>query len=268
MNLIIDGDGFVYRCGFAVEKTKYLVESWTDSVATFQRYDNHKEAKQSTLGFEDCSTIWSRKDLEPVENALALVRGAIDSLPEGTREVWLSGVGNFRDSIATIAKYKGNRDAAARPTYYKEIIQYLKDKYQANSTSGEEADDRLGIRAGEDPNSVVVSFDKDLDQIPGKHYNWVTKEAYEVSPKLAAMNFYCQVLSGDRVDNVPGLEGIGEVKSRRMLEGVASPREAWKRVLEAYTGPYGVVEGYRRAVETARLVYVRRKDGEIWEPPV
>lgn len=274
MRLLIDGDGFIYRCGFAVEKTKYLValpaEGHDGPLYEGVSFDNHKEAKSYVDAHKlSLSDIWSRKEIEPVENALALVRGAMEALPDGEREVWLSpSFGNFRDAIAVSAKYKGNRDTAKRPVYFDEISAYLIGTWGATRTAGEEADDILGIRAtalGE--NSCIVSFDKDLDQIPGMHYNWVTKEMYRVSPKDAGMNFYRQVLSGDRVDNVPGLDGIGAVKAAKLLEGVSNPREAWERALGAYKAAYGPVEGPKRALETARLVYVRRKEGEIWSPP-
>ncbi|KAF2376292.1 hypothetical protein BSN82_18200, partial [Acinetobacter baylyi] len=98
-------------------------------------------------------------------------------------------------------------------------------------------------------------------QISGRHYNWVTKEAATISPKDAALNFYSQILSGDPVDNVPGLPGIGSVKARRLLSGVVSPSDAWERIVRAYEEAFGK-GGYDIALETARLVYVRRKRDE------
>jgi hypothetical protein len=262
--LLVDGDGLIYRCGFAVEKTKYLVDCRD---GTYSYFDTYKEAKAFEPDGE--VDIWSRKDLEPVENALSLVKGAIAALPECEgMEIWLSpSVGNFRDSLATYAKYKGSRDFVKRPTYHKEITAYLVER-GAEFTVGQEADDALGIRAGAVPEPCIVSFDKDLDQIPGMHYNWVTKEQYAVSPREGQMNFYRQALAGDTTDNVPGCEGVGPATAARLLEGVSTPREAWIAVLGAYTEVYGPVEGGARALETARLVYVRRKPGETWQPPV
>lgn len=260
---LIDGDGLVYRCGFAVEKTKYAVEAAPGII----QFDTHKEAKAWLESNQVSRPLWSRKEVEPVENALALVKGSLEAMPDGEKEIWLTpSVGNFRERFATIAKYKGNRDYVARPTYYREITDYLVQR-GAKFTVGQEADDELGIRATEIGDSaVIVSFDKDLDQIPGHHYNWVTKEAYSVTPRVAAMNFYSQILSGDAVDNVPGIPGIGPKTAQKLLGSPRSPKEAWDKVLGVYNEKFGS-EGFQRALETARLVYVRRKRDEIWQPP-
>ena len=268
MKLLIDADGLVYRCGFAVEKTKYLVTyGKKEDEEEFVEYcEDHKRAKEVAGEF---GYIWSRKEFEPIENALHLINQVMDGMPEhDSRELWLTpSVGNFREQIAKQAKYKGNRDYANRPKYYRELTEYLIDRFGARYTEGQEADDEIGIRATEEGNrALIVSFDKDLLQIPGRHYNWVTKETATISGKDAALNFYAQILSGDPVDNVPGLPGIGSVKARKILAGVVSPVDAWERVIKAYTEEFGN-EGKEIALETARLVYVRRKRGEIWEPP-
>lgn len=275
MRLLIDADGLIYRCGFAVEKTKYLVtDPIENNYAVLTGCDNSRDANDFIKQTDPDSTknllLWSRKEFEPVENAYHLINQVIDSMPEhDTRELWLSpSVGNFREQIAKQAKYKGNRDYANRPKYYRELTEYLIDRFGAKYTEGQEADDELGIRATEEGDrALIVSFDKDLLQIPGRHYNWVTKETTEISPKDAALNFYAQILSGDPVDNVPGLPGIGSVKARKILSGVVSPSDAWERVKEAYINEFGD-DGIKYALETARLVYVRRKRNELWEPPV
>ena len=272
--LLIDADGLVYRCGFAVEKTKYLVtHPIENNYAVLSSCDNHRSANDLIEHEDPDSTknllLWSRKEFEPVENAYHLINQVIDGMPEhDSRELWLTpSVGNFREQIAKQAKYKGNRDYANRPKYYRELTEYLIDRFGARYTEGQEADDEIGIRATEEGNrALIVSFDKDLLQIPGRHYNWVTKETATISGKDAALNFYAQILSGDPVDNVPGLPGIGSVKARKILAGVVSPVDAWERVIKAYTEEFGN-EGKEIALETARLVYVRRKRGEIWEPP-
>lgn len=268
MRLLIDADGLVYRCGFAVEKTKYLVTyGKKEDEEEFIAYcDDHKHAKEKAgeHGF-----IWSRKEVEPVENALHLIDTVIGALPpHNDRELWLTpAIGNFREGIATQAKYKGNRDYTTRPKYYREITNYLIDRYGARYTEGQEADDELGIRLTDlGDQACIVSFDKDLLQIPGQHYNWVTREGNTIGVKEASLNFYRQILSGDPVDNVPGVPGIGAVKAGKILADVKSPKEAWGLILEEYRNAFGE-EGSEIALETARLVYIRRRRDEIWSPP-
>ena len=258
--ILVDGDGILYRCGFAGEKTKYLVEYGED----FVRHDSFKETRE----YPDTCTVWSRKQLDPIENVLHSARTVIEKLVQRYKgrelEIWLSpSVGNFREQIAKTAKYKGNRDQQQRPTYYKDIQKYLVEYWDAKYTEGQEADDALGIGATNNSGSVIVSHDKDLLQIPGLHYNWTTEEEISVSAKEGSLNFYSQVISGDAVDNVPGIPGLGPVRSRKMLGAAGSVRDCWQIVRDAYKD-HG---GDDRAIETARLVYVRRKEGEIWEPP-
>ena len=65
-----------------------------------------------------------------------------------------------------------------------------------------EADDILGILATSQKivkgNKIIVSIDKDLDQIAGLHYNPKNKEFYKVTPKEAEYNFYFQVFGFQR----------------------------------------------------------------------
>lgn len=261
--LLIDGDGIIYRAGFATEKTKYLVTPKHGSeICECLKHDDSKAAQ------EDAETrgglIWSRKDVKPEEEALMLASIILKDIRERYSDlvpvVYLSpSVGNFRDAIATRAKYKGNRDAQARPVHYKALRTYLTERYNAIEAVGQEADDELGIGMTEYPGSVCVSFDKDLLQIPGRHYNWVTKEEFTISKKDGALNFWAQVLAGDPVDNVPGIEKIGPAKARKILEGVRSSAEAENVVLMAYLDKYGNTLGPKYMEETKALVWVRRE---------
>lgn len=62
--------------------------------------------------------------------------------------------------------------------------------------------------------TVICTKDKDLDMISGLHYNWTKdKEPYEVSEQQALKAFYSQLLTGDRVDNIQGIKGIGNKKA-------------------------------------------------------
>ena len=262
--LLIDGDGILYRCGFAVEKTHYLATSPSGEAV---RYDMHKDIpKEQKEEWE----IWTRQTLEPIENAYYLIGTVLNKLYDRFKleqEIYLSpSVGNFRDRLATIKKYKGNRDGARKPTYYDELRAFLMEKYGATVASGQEADDELGIRATSDAGAIIVSLDKDLDQIPGRHYNWVKDDEYTIGKKEGTVNFYSQVLSGDSTDNIPGIYGLGPVKARKMLAPCNSSRDCWETVLSTYREHWGK-HPEDAALEVARLCWVRRKPEEIWSPP-
>ncbi len=271
MKLLVDGDVLCYRAAFATEKTRYLVMQCSGSAEVFRYFDDAKAAKADTL---TGSVLWSRKELEPEDKAVMLVdvmlRDIFDhyAAESPTVHIYLSGVGNFRHSIATRATYKGNRSGTPTPTHLKAIRQHLCSKHGAISSAGEEADDLLGIAMTSYPDSVLCSIDKDLMQLPGRHYDFVKKEEVTVTPKQAVINFYAQVLSGDSTDNVPGLPGIGPVKARKALDGCRNPAECWRVALNLYSGEFGLVNGPKYATECAQLVHVRRTPGEIWSPPI
>ena len=89
----------------------------------------------------------------------------------------LTGKNNFRYQIATTVPYKGNRVDKPKPKHLAFLRNYLVKEWGASISEGEEADDTIAIEATKlGDNCVIVSLDKDLDQIVGWHYNFVTDE--------------------------------------------------------------------------------------------
>ena len=276
VKVLIDADSIIYRAGFAAERSKYLVESSTEGLEPMNRayspFDDAKTAKQAAAQAVG-SIVWSRKELEPVENANLMLdlflKGILEACNATKSQCVLyltPSVGNFRDGIAMRAKYKGNRDTQARPTHFKALQRRIIEVHGAVFAEGEEADDAIGVAISTDKQATMVHIDKDLDQLPGYHYNWVDKTSYEVTPQQGVTYHYQQTLSGDAGDNIPGIDGVGPVGAAKILDGAKTPAECWKRVLEAYTKTYSV-DGPAFALEAARLTHIRRKAGQIWQPP-
>ncbi len=184
------------------------------------------------------------------------------SLPD-EYTVYLTGKGNFRYSIATKKVYKGNRVAAVKPRYLPLLRDYLTVNYNAITSEGEEADDLIAIEATKlGPSTTIASTDKDFMQIPCHHYN-LTKETFtKVSKEEAVRSFYTQLLTGDKIDNIGGAPGIGPKKAVQIYKDCKTEEDFWKAALEAYKGDRD------HAIECGRLLWLRRKEGELWEPPV
>lgn len=157
----------------------------------------------------------------------------------------LSGENNFRYQV--YPEYKANRTDMVRPQYLKECKDYLHLQYNAVYSDGCEADDLLGIEQCKDINNTVIcSLDKDLRQIPGRHYSWEisggtpekrwTKpaELVNVTHEEGLRFFYYQLLIGDATDNLKGVNGIGKVKAGRILEGLNTEAEYFEAVRDAY----------------------------------
>jgi DNA polymerase-1 len=146
-----------------------------------------------------------------------------------------------------------------------EIRSYLTDVWGAEVTDGIEADDILGIEATLDPECVICSIDKDLNQIPGKHYNWKNDKHYEVSEFEGWYNLYTQALTGDVSDNIPGLPKVGPVNAKKILENDKTHRDLYESVLGAYLKRNFSTE---YLVEQMNLLYLWRKMPDQWEKPV
>ena len=206
---------------------------------------------------------------EPDEEKFAISRmgNFVDRLIrlEGieTYEGYLTGKNNYRSEIATEQAYKGNRKDARKPVHYDSLREYLISKWGFTVVDGQEADDAMGIKAYELPedSSCIMTIDKDLDMIRGWHYNFVKEDLYYVTEKEAIKNFYIQILTGDRVDNIPGIKGIGPVKARKILENCTTEKSLFKAVSEKYD------HDIDKLTERGRLLWIRRKEKQLWKPP-
>lgn len=177
-------------------------------------------------------------------------------------EGFLSGEGNFRKAIAVTAPYKGNR-SGAKPEHYDFIRDYLKSGWCFTESVNEEADDciaKMATSLGDE--AIIVSIDKDFDQVPGWHYNPVKKRKYYVTPSEGIRNFYKQILTGDRADNVIGLYRVGEKAASKLLEGCSTEQEMFLKCLDAYD------DNVERVIENGKLLWLRRFDNEVWTPPI
>lgn len=210
------------------------------------------------------------KDDEPVEYALATVRTSINNIWEkfGKQgQLFLTGKENFRDRVATIQIYKGNRDPANKPKYYSEIREYMIAHHPTTIVNFMEAEDRCGIiqYSAKERNTCIVGVDKDLLCIPGWHYNPVKDVMQYVTLPEANENFWTQVLTGDRVDNIRGIEGMGPKTAAKIIK----PCERdWNRMQEAVLAEYEKVygnEGWAAMHETAQLIWILRKENETYD---
>lgn len=245
---LIDLDILRYRCGFAADaqmKKKFKSE--------------HPGATDEELAAWLAEYDYTYIALQNVKTVLEAVTHRFN--PE--YRAYIQGKGNFRDQLATIRPYKGNR-TPAKPKYYNEIREYLLDQWAAIEVHGQEADDAIGIEQFDNPDkyTVIVSTDKDMDQIPGWHYNWVQSRLYYQTLKEANLFFWYQMMKGDTVDNIVGIPGVGEVNAQKIIEEEGRDVERVKRaVQDLYQRAYG--EGWEAAYwENGQLLYIRRKPVE------
>ena len=172
--------------------------------------------------------------------------------------VYLTGTDNFRREIAP--SYKANRPDE-RPAHWQAVREFLVTHHKAEICNGHEADDQLGIQQDKERGTTVIcSIDKDLLQIPGRHYNFVKKTFQEVGIDEGLEHLYLQSLVGDRSDNIIGVAGIGPVKAAQALDGLL-PEEWYDKCRELYNDD-------ERFHLNMKLLYIWQKPNDIWQPPV
>ena len=175
---------------------------------------------------------------------------------------FLTGKGNFRDDLAVTAPYKGQR-TSEKPVHFQALRCHLVTSWGFTVVKGIEADDAVGIAAYAVPENetIMVHIDKDLNQFRGWHYNYRKKEKYYVSEFEGLVSFYTQILTGDRIDNIVGLKGIGPVKAKKLLADCTNEKELYSAVLKAYDGDE------KRVLENGQLLWLQRKENELWQLP-
>jgi 5'-3' exonuclease len=129
------------------------------------------------------------------------IRAILKDLGTEDYEVFLTSSDKSNYRFKLYDKYKANRKSE-KPLHYSDLRDHLMAEHAAEMIFGEEADDALGIAQTKD--TVICSIDKDLDQIPGNHYNFVKRLSYYVSEAEGLKFFYFQLLRGDPADNIPG----------------------------------------------------------------
>lgn len=295
---LLDGDIVLFRCGFASERTRWHL-AWTpvfevapDGEAKlfqgeFRDHEDFEFKRECTERLDEVCPglmsrvegedykIWPEVQLEPLTHALNNVRTLIGKLCEECQinefelKVYFSSPSTFRHRLATTRPYKGNRKKDHRPTYEKDIKNYMLENYDCYIGHDEEADDLLGINATKygPHEAIIISLDKDLDQIPGLKYNWLHDVHYDVTPERAMYNFHMQLLTGDSTDNIPGLPGIGPGKAAKALHGMDTAMEQIQEVERMYQVHSGKEDWEKYLLEQGQLLWIRRFEGQMWEPP-
>ena len=264
----------MYRAGFAAEHTVWRIE-WGEYSREFEsRALLNAFREEEGLGALEC-VITSRVEAEPEAHALfnarSLVRSVEEKLEADSLILYLSGPTNYRLGLATIKPYKGNRDPDHKPVHAAAIKAMYRREYNVKTSDGQEADDDMSIAHyalwTRDPYcTAIATIDKDLDMVPGLHYNFVKGEQYYVEPLEGLRTFWQQMLKGDTVDNIPGVPGVGPVGAKKALADCADEKQMYDIVRTMYVKGYGD-KADEALLENGRLLWMRRHENEWWSPP-
>jgi hypothetical protein len=212
-------------------------------------------------------------------SAKSFCRDVMHSLTVEGADIFLTGAGNYRKEYGfEHFPYKGNR-SEDKPHHYEDLRRYMIEDLGAVVVDGQEADDTLGI-LGYAGSHVICTIDKDLDGVPGWHWNWKRKSLYSVSPEDADRFFYTQMLTGDSTDNIPGLF---RMVGKKVMPAVKAPLADMTDPADMYAYVRSVyLDGYEKVgmcmdeadevvdnwlLKIGRMLWIRRVEGELWTPP-
>lgn len=199
MHALIDGDILIYRVGFTTQTEDIGIAHWRMS---------------------------------------ELINRIISQTEATSFQVYLTASEDktaFRKQI--YPEYKANRKAP-RPIHYNALREFLKTEFGASVSTTIEADDAIGIDSSYSSDSIIVSIDKDLLQLPGNHFNFVKETFTTVTKEQGIRWFYKQLLMGDKADNIKGVAGIGEVKAERLLLPCLDEEEMFDTIRNQYNNDY------------------------------
>lgn len=252
--LVIDGDGFNYSCA----------------------------------GSDDTSPAWARTRLLDRINGLKQTTGA------ERVEVHLTYPGSnkrMRYAIASVKPYQLSRKTH-KPKNWQFLRDVLEAMPEAKSWGDREADDGIAMTAFEYASAghtcFIASADKDMRMLPGIHVHLETYEqvpvpldAWDVQgwggKQFGRKWFYLQMLHGDAVDNIPGLERwvnlngkpvlCGEKTAAKILEFIPDSIVAMTAVATCYQDYYGDAWADRMVEQAALLWLSQDSAAGQWVPP-
>lgn len=232
---LIDGDSVAYRPAASCEPTK-------------------KKLERESLDFA-------------IARCNDLMHRILHDTNAMTYELYIGGGKNFRHTIDPT--YKANRDDMVRPMWLEDVREYLVTTWKAHVVEGIEAEDSVGIANNyADETAVICAIDKDLNQLPGHHYNYVTGEREFITPRQGWANFYTQLIMGDRADNIMGYDGKMRQKVPKFLQSYVDAVHSATSDFEMFEIVREIYElGDEAMLNNARLLYIWREDGDEYSFP-
>lgn len=240
---LVDTDSLIYRAGFSADAS--VIKDLMETLGC-------DKEKAEELALEEDYLVHALGNLKQ------MLQDSVRHFNKDKAKFYLTGVGNYREQIATLAPYKGNRKQR-KPKYFKELRGYAESVWGAEVVDGMEADDIVSIEQWQrkDRGTIIVGLDKDLWNTPGHHWAFHKDEYSYVTRPEADLNFWMQVAMGDATDNVKGLAKIGPKTAQKEWDKHRDIIQFQDWVKRMYDKQFQD-EGPFALHETATLVWIQR----------
>lgn len=266
-DLYVDFDTPLVSAAAAQQKNTILVKHIQSGKK--KEYDNrtafknwlkeNPKWKPEQFEIEDCQTIVGSVN-NAVEGLLGKMSDIVESGPVKSAKFILGGPhGNFRDKVARIQPYKGQRPS--KPLLFNDIKAKLLKRipdYIVQPWGAFESDDVCSMwlaehrEFGKESNRAIQSPDKDLKMCVGWHTDakrWDDEATY--TDDFSGFYQLCwQSLRGDSIDNIQGIphsvpsvrekfgiragKGFGETSATKCLSDCKTKEELAQRVAWVY----------------------------------
>lgn len=258
--LVIDMDSAVYACCFIAQKKMHY--AIVDNKIIYQvdnknKYNKWFKELQESMPEQAAQVVYDcTEELLPFSESMKAVDAFVRDLKKlsgiSSRPLVLLTKGGdcYRTHLATLKKYKGNRDNMSKPEYYDRMRKYIRKQYQGKMYRKIEADDAavIALTTGTRDHLVIMGhIDKDLEMGVGHHVNPNKKDegVYYTNEVDGFRYFARQLLTGDATDNIPGLKGVGKrAKCVAALDDMESVEEMELHVWNQYLAMYGKEHTY------------------------
>ena len=266
-DLLVDFDTALVSAAASQQKNTILARH--TATGRKKEYDNrtafkawlkdNPKWKAEQFEIEDVATIVGSVN-NAVEGLLGKMNDICESAPVKSAKFVIGGPhGNFRERVARIQPYKGQRKA--KPLLFNDIKAKLIKRigsYIIQPHTNVESDDICSIylaehrELGEDSDRAISSPDKDLKMCVGYHTDanrWDDPAEY-VGSFEGFYQYAYQGLRGDAIDNILGIphtvdsvrerfgirkgKGFGEVAAAKCLDGAKTHEELAQRVAWVY----------------------------------
>lgn len=309
ITLLVDGDIYAHRAASVTDGCMYSVDK---SLFRYHK-DAVSYCKKNDIPVTKLQRIYQPEPWAHCSNALKSMLQGIESALQHKAEsidyrYYLTTKENFRTDILPYYKWNrlgvdevirrcdGDEEKARailrmkpetfeknkgvpprKPAHLDKCKEFLRKKYKAKEAPPVEADDLIGMAAHEltllNKPFAIVSIDKDLNCIPGLHYNSVNDELYDVSPEEALRNFYYQCLTGDDTDHIPGLPGVGPKTALKIINSVEGDNlSLYKAVLSKWQEAHED-KAEEELLKSARCLWIlqdsvsEKLEDKMWNPP-
>lgn len=148
-------------------------------------------------------------------------------------EEWRKDKKLFRRDMCS--GYKIRKKKPGQIPFLNHARAFMVSKWNAKVVMHYEAEDvvltRSRILKEEGDDTVVCFIDKDLLQYEGCFYNYQKQKMIVLDQDEADLRLWRQVCTGDQVDTIPGITGVGPVKAEKAIQ---DPETAMQDAVKLY----------------------------------